>query len=408
MNKNRVLFLLGVLAVSYIAMYAFLVHEYIVVLFLVVFFGYQLKRERYEVDQKVNIENEELLNEVKITTRDAYLKHKQLLTMVTSIPSPLVLLNAYGDVVLYNSNFNVLRKSSADERLDYINNDCVKQVGLFMKDAYILEKELKKVITVKNKTFNAISIPVTTNKKFSGCVLLFQDISDEKKRESLQKQFVADASHELKTPISVIKGMVEILNRDDFDDAETSVEFLKQINKETKRLEFIVKDLLQLSRLSMSGLIINCKEVELSPVIEGCISSFQMLAKKKSIKIVTMLNCKECVFVDEELMTTLLNNLISNGIKYSDAGTITIKTKKIVNEYIIEVQDEGVGLTQEDCSQVFERFYRVDKARSRNSGGSGLGLSIVKSICDAHGATVEIDSELGKGTTVKMKFQKHN
>lgn len=398
MNKNRVLFLLSVLLVSYVTMYAFLVPANIVVFFLVLFFGFELKRERQSIDRKINIENEELLNEVKTTTRDAYLKHKQLLTMLTNIPSPLLLLDVYGDVALYNSQFNLLRISNEDKKLDYMNNDCYEDVAKFIKDAYIFERKINKIIEIHDKTYNAISIPVTTNTKFSGCVLLFQDVSEAKERESLQKQFVADASHELKTPISVIKGMIEILNRDDFNDEQTSKDFIKQIDKETNRLEFIVKDLLQLSRLSMSGLILKREKMDITQVLDSCIESFQMIANKKELHIVSNYHCKDEVLIDPELCITLFNNLISNAIKYSDTGTITISTYRKGKEYIISVKDQGVGLCAEDKAQVFERFYRVDKARSRNSGGSGLGLSIVKSICDAHKATIEVESEVNEGS----------
>ncbi len=405
MSKKQFVYLIVSLLCAYIAMYAFLINVYVVTFFLTLFYAYEIKRDHREVNDKITHENEELMNEIKTTTQDAYLKQKQLLTMVSNIPSPLMLLNEYGEVAIYNSHFNLFRNSIEEIKMDYINNDCVEPVAHFIKDAFIFERKFKKVIEVDGKTYNAICIPVTTNTKFSGCVILFQDISEAKEKEALQKMFIADASHELKTPISVIKGMIEILNREDFDDEQTKKEFLVQIDKETKRLEFIVRDLLQLSRLSMNELILKKEFIKMSEIIERSMNSFQVLANKKGIRLEKQFKEDITLNVDEELMITLFNNLISNAIKYSDHGKVCV-TMEIENEHlIISIQDEGVGLSQEDCNRIFERFYRVDKARSRNSGGSGLGLSIVRSICEAHQASVSVKSKLGVGTTFKIKFK---
>lgn len=393
------------LAFSYIALGMFSFNPYLVVFLLLCYFAYDFMQGTQMLEEKSKAENKELQNEIKMTTKDAYLKQKQLMTMISNIPFPLLLLDANGKVVLYNSSFNQFRDSKEEKSIDYMNNDCHYEVSEFLKDAYIFEKQTEKMISVGDKTYEAISVPVTTKGKFSGCVILFQDITLAKERESMQKQFIADASHELKTPISVIKGMVEILNRDDFDDEKTRVEFMHQIEKESRRLEIIVRDLLQLSRLSKDNLILKRKSIDFTEIIEESKKSFQRLADEKGLHFDVDYQSHEKVFVDRDLSITLMNNLISNAIKYSDQGTIHITTKEVNEEYVIEIKDEGVGLSQEDCEKVFERFYRVDKARSRASGGSGLGLSIVKSIVDAHGGKIKVESELGKGTTFFIHYK---
>lgn len=405
MNKETLSKLVMMLLFSYIGLALFDINEYLIIFVLICYFGYDFLHGKEEIERRNRIENKELLNEIKSSTSDAYLKHKQLLTMISNMPFPLLLLDMNGKVVLYNTSFNRFRDSHDERELDYINNDCKYEIAEFLKDAYIFEKQIDKTITVDDKTYQAISVPVTTKGKFSGCVVLFQDITIAKERESMQKQFIADASHELKTPISVIKGMVEILNRDDFDDEKTEIEFLHQIEKETNRLEVIVRDLLQLSRLSKDNLILKRESLDFTQIIDYSLNSFTRLAKKKGLSFNVDYQTHESVFVDKELSITLMNNLISNAIKYSDSGTIHITTKEIHDEYVVTIKDEGVGLSQEDCDKIFERFYRVDKARSRESGGSGLGLPIVKSIIEAHGGNIHVESTLGEGTTFIIHFK---
>lgn len=405
MNKDTLLRLSAMLLFAYIGLGIFDINAYLIIFVLICYFAYDLLQGKQKIESRNRIENKELLNEIKSSTNDAYLKHKQLLTMISNIPFPLLLLNVEGKVVLYNTSFERFSDKNEDKEYDYLNNDYKHEVSEFLKDAYIFEKQIEKTITVEDKTYQAISVPVTTKGKFSGCVILFQDITLAKERESMQKQFIADASHELKTPISVIKGMIEILNRDDFDDEKTEVEFLHQIEKETNRLEVIVRDLLQLSRLSKNNLILKREKMDFTQIIDYSLNTFLRLAQEKGLHFDVNYHSHEAIFVDKELSITIMNNLISNAIKYSDRGVIHITTEEVKDEFVITIQDEGVGLSVEEQEKVFERFYRVDKARSRESGGSGLGLSIVKSIIEAHGATIEVESELEKGTTFIIRFK---
>ncbi len=408
MNKDTWITLSAMLLFSYIAIGFFDVSAYLVIFVLVCYFAYDLLQGKQKIEIRNRLENKELLNEIKTTTSDAYLKHKQLLTMISNIPFPLLLLDVNGKVVLYNRYFERFRYSKKEDEMDYISNDYKHEVSEFLKDAYIFEKEIEKTVSVDDKTYQAISVPVTTKGHFSGCVILFQDITMANQRESMQKQFIADASHELKTPISVIKGMIEILNREDFDDDKTRDEFLKQIDKETNRLEIIVKDLLQLSRLSKDSLILKKEKMDFTSIIEYSNNSLSRLALEKGITITLDFKSHTPIMIDKDLSVTLMNNLISNAIKYSDEGNITISTNETRKEYVVSISDEGVGLSEEDCEKVFERFYRVDKARSRDSGGSGLGLSIVKSIVDAHEGHIIVASKLGKGTTFTIYFKKED
>lgn len=402
MNRDKWVWFAFIFICSYVCLDILYVNANIVVLCILIYFAYFMYQTQMTYLEKNRKESNELLQEMKLTEKDAYLKQKRLVTLATNMPIPLALLDVEGNLVLYNSQFSMFRNSQEEKSMTYLENDCVKEVADILKDAFIFEKEIIKEININNKTYQAISVPVTTKGRYSGSVIVLQDISEAAEKENMQKQFIADASHELKTPISVIKGMSEILNRDDFNDSETQKEFIKQIEKETIRLETIVKDLLQLSKLSKDNLILNKEKIILSNILDRSIHSLEFLAEEKGLKIVKDYQCLEEVYVDKELMLTLANNLINNAIKYSDSGTIYVSTRKVENEVMIEVKDEGYGLSEKDQALVFDRFYRVDKARSRNSGGSGLGLSIVKSIVDAHKGRIELISKLKEGSIFRI------
>lgn len=356
-----------------------------------------------QYESKKSKENKELQEEIRSTAKDAHLKNKQLLTIVSSIPFPMLLIDQFGNIVMHNNIASLCM--SHLEPLTYLDNPFVHGVREFIKDAFILERDMDKIININGVEFQAISIPVLVKSKYSGCLVLFQDISKTLEGEKMQKRFIADASHELKTPISVLKGMVEILNRDDFDDPITEKEFLSQMAKEVQRLDVLVKDLLQLSRLSLSNVILEREKCDVCALFDKACDSLWKNAQKKQLNIQKDYQTLEYAFCDPKRMLQVILNLLSNAIKYSDSGTITLRTRMETTYYILEVEDEGCGIQKKDMEKIFDRFYRVDDARSRQSGGSGLGLPIVRSIIEAHGGNIEVESTYGKGTLFRIKLK---
>lgn len=356
-----------------------------------------------QYESKKSKENKELQEEIRSTAKDAHLKNKQLLTIVSSIPFPMLLIDQFGNIVMHNNIASLCM--SHLEPLTYLDNPLVHGVREFIKDAFILERDMDKIININGVEFQAISIPVLAKSKYSGCLVLFQDISKTLEGEKMQKRFIADASHELKTPISVLKGMVEILNRDDFDDPITEKEFLSQMAKEVQRLDVLVKDLLQLSRLSLSNVILEREKCDVCALFDKACDSLWKNAQKKQLNIQKDYQTLEYAFCDPKRMLQVILNLLSNAIKYSDSGTITLRTRMETTYYILEVEDEGCGIQKKDMEKIFDRFYRVDDARSRQSGGSGLGLPIVRSIIEAHGGNIEVESTYGKGTLFRIKLK---
>lgn len=354
---------------------------------------------------EMNNENRDLQEKLRFTGKDAHLKNKQLMAIVASIPFPILLIDENGQIVMHN-NIDSLNEHKGDHAtFTYLNNYFYYSVHEFVKDAYILEQEIEKIIHIQDVEFQAISIPILAKSKYSGSLVLFQDISKTLAGEKMQKRFIADASHELKTPIAVIKGMIEILNRDDFDDEQTEKEFLQQIESEINRLERLVKDLLQLSKLSISNIILKRERYHIGDCIKQAIAVMEHSAHLKQLKIITDFQTNEIVFIDVQKMEQVFINLISNAIKYSQQGNITIRTYKEDVYCICEVEDQGKGMKPQHLKHIYDRFYRIHDDRSRQSGGSGLGLSIVKSICDAHHIQIEVESEYQKGTIFRLRIR---
>ncbi len=351
-------------------------------------------------------ENKELQEEVRSTAKDVHLKNKQLLTVVSNIPFPMLLLDHKGNIVMYNTIDELLQNSSeCHHAMNYEHNEFVHIVQEFVKDSFLLEKKLEKIITIRNVEYQAIGIPIISKTRYSGCLVLFQNISKTLEGEKMQRRFLADASHELKTPIAVIKGMVEILNRKDFEDEATRIEFLQQIDVEINRLDLLVKDLLQLSRLSLSQVLLERERTDIRSLIDKACRSLQQDMEDKGLKLTKDYQTEEMAFCDPQKMMQVILNLLSNAIKYTDEGNICIKTFVEHHSFVMMVSDTGPGISKVDIPKIFERFYRIDDDRSRKSGGSGLGLPIVKSIVDAHGGTIEVKSIVGKGSDFIVRLK---
>lgn len=358
---------------------------------------FDIKRQK-----STQLENVELQVKIQSSSKDAHLKNKQLLTIATSIPFPLILLDAQGNIVMHNEVQEVCDKEKILKTFQ--NNSLAFEAKEFLKDAFIIEKKIDQIITINEIEFQAIGVPILAKGLYRGCLILFQDISKTVEKEKMQKRFIADASHELKTPISIIKGMVEILNRENFDDTLVQKEFMQQIEKEVNRMECLIKDLLQLSRFSLSNTLVNREMIDIHQVINKACDSLEKLAKNKGIQIEKQFTFDEYLYLDEMKMSQLIMNLLNNAISYSDHGTITITSQIIINNYELHIHDQGCGIDPQEHEKIFERFYRVDVDRSRKSGGSGLGLAIVKSIVEAHKGSILIESALNKGCTFIIRL----
>jgi len=220
------------------------------------------------------------------------------------------------------------------------------------------------------------------------------------KFENIRKDFVANVSHELRTPIANIKGYAETLLDGAIDDEKHARDFIKIIHGESDRLASLINDILDLSKIESDTFKLNLKQNDLFEIVNTVVKLLEKDAKVKSISIHNKLKMGTSVVSDQGLLIQVFINLIHNAIKYSHSNTNITVTSSTSNNFIkIEVEDQGIGIPEQDLSRIFERFYRVDKARSKELGGTGLGLAIVKHIIQAHSGDVFVRSAEGKGST---------
>jgi two-component system phosphate regulon sensor histidine kinase PhoR len=233
-----------------------------------------------------------------------------------------------------------------------------------------------------------------------GTILVFHDLTRLKQLERTREEFVANVSHELRTPLSLIKGYVETLLDGARDNPEVAERFLKIIERNTQRLDLLIQDLLTISALESGRLKLNLQPLELRPLADKVLADLHAKAENKNVSLVNRLP-EFAINADVNRLDQVFANLVDNAIKYGHSeGSVTVGGKKLDDGRLeIFVRDDGPGIPAESLDRVFERFYRVDKARSRDQGGTGLGLSIVKHIVQAHGGEVRCESELGKGAT---------
>lgn len=260
-------------------------------------------------------------------------------------------------------------------------------------------------------TVQAVSEPLRNARDVPVGVLIFiNDVTQLRRLESIRSDFAANVSHELRTPITNIKGYVETLLEVGVDDSEQAQRFLKIINRNTSRLALIIEDLLSLARLEQpdAKTALEKEEFAILRMIEAALSSLEHETSAKATRICVDVHGSLTINANRQLLEQAVGNLLSNAIRYSADGThVTVKAEQTgEDEITISVADQGPGIPAEHLPRIFERFYRVDRARSREMGGTGLGLSIVKHIALVHNGNVEVESVVGRGSTFRIVLPK--
>jgi two-component system phosphate regulon sensor histidine kinase PhoR len=264
----------------------------------------------------------------------------------------------------------------------------------------VLDYELK--LPDLNERWLQVNAAVITNSagERDGTILVFRDLTRLKQLERTREEFVANVSHELRTPLSLIKGYVETLLDGASDQPDVAGRFLKIIERNTQRLDLLIQDLLTISALESGRMKLNVQPVNVGALAEKVLADLSSKADSKTVELVNELP-DFTASADANRLDQVFANLVDNAIKYGSAqGRVTVGGRKLDDGTLeIFVHDDGPGIPAEALDRVFERFYRVDKARSRDQGGTGLGLSIVKHIVQSHGGKVWVKSEPGKGAT---------
>lgn len=263
----------------------------------------------------------------------------------------------------------------------------------------------EKTMTLKNRTYRVSANPVTEGDQIYGVVLLLLDITEKENAEHMRREFTANVSHELKTPLQTISGCAELLANGMVKSEDVPV-FSKQIDTEARRMIQLVNDIIGLSHLDEGAEDMAWEQVDLFAICQKTAESLASEAQKAGIQI-KLMGEPVVLWGIPQLLGSIVYNLCDNAIKYNRKnGTVCISVKAEGSTVLLSVADTGIGVPPEDRERIFERFYRVDKSRSKEIGGTGLGLSIVKHAARLHDAQISVDSTLDQGTTVTVKFER--
>lgn len=340
-------------------------------------------------------------NEIREVEGEKDFNHKILNSLIKTMNLPMIFINKEGTIIFTNQSF---REAFNIKHLrgKYYKDIFKGQLLSVVDQSYIFERKFSTVITIDERYYQIETTPVFRNDiVFDGSIILFTDVSQVKEIEKMQKQFFSDISHELKTPMSAIIGSVEILKKEGIQNKETFDEFMGILLKESYRMQNIIEDILELSRLEQPRVVLSPKLIDVNLLIKDTVELFEPLAKDKQLSLIYQTKISHDLMLDDTIIKTVLNNLVSNAIKYSNSGVISIKAYDDDQNLMIKVQDEGIGISKADIPLIFDRFFQVDRSRSKKLG-TGLGLSIVKRMVELNNGTIEVESELGIGSTFSI------
>jgi len=384
------------------------------------------KMEQGNLSQEIPVKSKDEIGQLTESFNNMAKKlNHSMSTMVSDKNKLEVLLHNMTDGVLaYDVNGVLVHANSLCQELLRLDDIGVKQIEKvtfpeMMKllnsditDIHLLSPDMILESTMSSgDKFLGVSLNTYGNKYgiVEGMVVVLQDITKHKKLDNMRKEFVANVSHEIRTPLTTIKSYIETLLNGAMEDAEIAKEFLSIVDSETDRMTFLVQDLLELSKFDNNQFNLNLEMIDLNEMISQVIKQNSILAKNRYQEIIFDKPTRTYLIeVDASRINQVLGNVLGNAIKYSyDFGVIEIYTEETEKYYRVFVKDYGMGIPKEDLWRIFERFYRVDKARSRAMGGTGLGLAISKEIMEAHGGKIMATSETGKGSTFILRFDKY-
>ena len=398
--KVLVLGLIALLLTYFNKAYSILIMLVLILIYVVN--AYQLEKHYQRMGRFMQRERDNELKEVEIENK----YHEKILSqLIRSMNLPMLFVDKEGKIAFTNQSF---RKGFEIPHLKgrYYKDIFVGEMLDLVEQCYVFERPLSTVVKIQSRYYQVESSPVFSDHEklnFDGTIVLFTDVSKMKEIEDMQKQFLSDVSHELKTPMSAIIGSVEILKRDGMESPEIFNEFMDILLKESYRMQNIINDILELSRVDQTKVSLDYQELDVKAVVKESMDLFEPLAKEKHLSLIYHNQIKEPLILDYSTVKTILSNFISNAIKYSNEGIITIKTKKEDDTFILSVQDEGIGIPKNKLNYIYDRFYQVDKSRSSKIS-TGLGLSIVKKIVELNKGTIDVESSVGIGSTFIVKL----
>lgn len=318
-----------------------------------------------------------------------------------------------GYVILANQSFKKLMSVKED-----MEGKRVLEVIRHMPLIEMLHKTIEKKDIVSDEVMvsrddkdifiAATAVPVYSANSVAGTVLTLHDITRLRHLEEIRKDFVANVSHEIKTPITAVKGFAETLLDGALDDKENAMRFLGMIKNHSDRLNSLVDDLLAISRIELGDIVIEKTDVVLEQIVDYVFMTLKHKADKKNLYLrKNIQNSAMTIYADKDRLVQIILNLIDNGIKFTEDGGVTVGVEETGGTITLYIKDTGIGIPPQHLHRLGERFYRVDRARSRELGGTGLGLAIVKHLISAHDWNMRIESAYGAGTRVNIIIDRY-
>ena len=345
--------------------------------------------------------------ELKDKLSEVSTKKNQIETILLHMTDGIIAFNMSGEIILINPAAKKFLSISPE---DNTFNDIFKkfEIDINMEKIIYLESwtSTEKRFQVDDRYVKVFFAPFKNEEdRPDGVIAVIQDITEHVKLDNMQKELVADVSHELKTPITSIMGYADTLLEGGYDE-ETQQKFLNVIASESRRMARLVTDLLTLSRYDSNKNKTQKEAFDLGELVKKCQEKLAIEIKKKNHTVNCFVTADvPLVYADKDDIERVVLNIMTNSIKYTqDGGEIKIYVGFVYNDAYIKIFDNGIGIPEEDLSRIFERFYRVDKARTREMGGTGLGLSIAKEILDKNGGSIDIKSKVGEGTEVVIRI----
>ncbi len=345
--------------------------------------------------------------ELKDKLNEVSSRKNQIETILLHMTDGIIAFNMEGEIILINPAAKKFLSISPEDNGFYdifgkFNLDINMEKVIYLENWTSTEQ----VIQVDDIYVKVLFAPFKNEEdRPDGVIAVIQDITEHVKLDNMQKELVADVSHELKTPITSIMGYADTLLEGGYD-TETQEKFLNVIASESRRMARLVTDLLTLSRYDNNKKKTQKESFDLGELVKRCQEKLAIEIKKKGHSVNCFVTADvPLVYADKDDIERVVLNILTNSIKYThDNGEIKIYVGFVYNDAYIKIFDNGIGIPEEDLSRIFERFYRVDKARTREMGGTGLGLSIAKEILDKNGGSIDIKSKVGEGTEVVIRI----
>jgi two-component system, OmpR family, phosphate regulon sensor histidine kinase PhoR len=344
------------------------------------------------------------------------IQRDRLLTLIENIGAGLILIDSRGYINLVNKGYIEIFQVNPNDYLEKLYYEVIEneEISSIVAEVFRTEQKVSKQLMVplliERRYFVVYGVPIIGNNSvWKGVLLVFHDITELKKLEQVRKDFVANVSHELKTPITSIKGFTETLLDGAMENKETLEAFLSIILKESNRLQTLILDLMGLSKIEQHGFKLTEQKLDLRLLLDEVITILNGKAEERDIRL-RFICSRDQVEIEGDIdrLKQVFINLIINAINYTPKeGSVTVILLEQGDMVRVHIKDTGVGIEKKEIPRIFERFYRVDRARSRNSGGTGLGLAIVKHLVEAHHGNIIVNSEVGKGSEFIIELPKY-